>query len=67
MDGVGAVVVDLEAGRATVQGQGFSGEAARAAIDELGYVAVGGDRLAPSHAGRAAVRGRARGELVRIL
>jgi copper chaperone len=41
VDGVTAVVVDLEAGRVTVQGQGFSGEALRAAVDEAGYEVVG--------------------------
>ena len=39
--GVAAVVVDLEAGRVTVQGQGFSDEAVRAAVDEAGYEVVG--------------------------
>ena len=41
VDGVAAVVVDLEAGRVTVQGQGFSDEAVRAAVDEAGYEVVG--------------------------
>jgi copper chaperone CopZ len=41
VDGAAAVVVDLEAGRVTVQGQGFSDEAAGAAVDEAGYE-VGG-------------------------
>jgi copper chaperone CopZ len=30
------VVVDLEAGRVTVQGQGFSDDAVRAVVDEAG-------------------------------
>ena len=41
MDGVTVVVVDLEAGRVTVQGQGLSDEAVRAAVDEAGYEVVG--------------------------
>lgn len=41
VDGVTAVVVDLEAGRVTVQGQGLSDEAVRAAVDEAGYEVVG--------------------------
>ena len=41
VDGVAAVVVDLEAGRVTVHGQGFSDEAVRAAVDEAGYEVVG--------------------------
>jgi copper chaperone len=41
VDGVTAVVVDLEAGRVTVQGQGFSEEAVRAAVDKAGYEVVG--------------------------
>ena len=40
VDGVTAVVVDLEAGRVTVQGQGFSDEV-RAAVHEAGYEVVG--------------------------
>jgi copper chaperone len=40
VDGVTAVV-DLEAGRVAVQGQGFSDEAVRAAVDEAGYEVVG--------------------------
>jgi copper chaperone CopZ len=40
VDGVRAVVVDLEAGRVTVQGQSFPGEAVRAAVDGAGYEAV---------------------------
>ena len=40
VDGVTAVVVDLEAGRVTVQGQGFSDEAVRAAVDEAAYEVV---------------------------
>jgi copper chaperone len=41
VDGVTAVVVELEAGRVTVQGQGLSDEAVRAAVDEAGYEVVG--------------------------
>jgi copper chaperone len=41
VDGVTAVLVDLEAGRVTVQGQGLSDEAVRAAADEAGYEVVG--------------------------
>ena len=41
VDGVTAVVVDLEAGRVTVQVQGFSDEAVRAVVDEAGYGVVG--------------------------
>lgn len=41
VDGVTAVVVDLEAGRVTVQGQGFSDEAVRPAVDGAGYEVVG--------------------------
>jgi copper chaperone len=41
VDGVTAVVVDLEAGRVTVQGQGLSDEAVRAAVDKAGYEVVG--------------------------
>jgi copper chaperone len=41
VDGVTAVVVDLEAGRVTVQRQGLSDEAVRAAVDEAGYEVVG--------------------------
>ena len=41
MDGVTAVVVDLEAGRVAVHGQGFPDEAVRAAVDEAGYEVVG--------------------------
>jgi copper chaperone len=40
VDGVTAVV-GLEAGRVTVQGQGLSDEAVRAAVDEAGYEVVG--------------------------
>jgi copper chaperone CopZ len=40
VDGVTAVVVDLEAGRVAVQGQGLSDEAVRAAVDEAGYEVV---------------------------
>jgi copper chaperone len=40
VDGVTAVVVDLEAGRVSVQGQGLSDEAVRAAVDEAGYEVV---------------------------
>ena len=41
VDGVTMVVVDLEAGRVTVQGQAFSDEAVRAAVGEAGYEVVG--------------------------
>jgi copper chaperone CopZ len=41
MDGVTAVVVDLEAGRLAVQGQGFSDGAVRAQVEEAGYEVVG--------------------------
>jgi copper chaperone len=41
VDGVTAVVVDFQAGRVTVQGQGFSDEVVRAAVDEAGYEVVG--------------------------
>jgi copper chaperone len=41
VDGVRVVVVDLEAGRVTLQRQGLSVEAVRAAVDEAGYE-VGG-------------------------
>jgi copper chaperone len=41
VDGITAVVVDLEAGRVTVQRQGLSDEAVRAAVDEAGYEVVG--------------------------
>jgi copper chaperone len=41
VDDVTAVVVDFEAGRVTVQGQGFSDEAVRAAVDKAGYEVVG--------------------------
>jgi copper chaperone len=37
VDGVTAVVVDLEASRVTVQGRGCSDEAVRAAVDKAGY------------------------------
>ena len=40
VEGVTAVVVDVEAARVTVQGQGFSDEAVRAAVDEAGYEVV---------------------------
>jgi copper ion binding protein len=35
--GVSAVSVDLEAGRVTVDGEGFTDEQIRAAVDEAGY------------------------------
>jgi copper chaperone len=38
--GVTGVVVDLETGRVTVQGDGYSDEAVRAAVDEAGYEVV---------------------------
>jgi copper chaperone CopZ len=41
VDGVTALVVDPEAGRATVQGRGFSDEAVRAAVDRAGDEVVG--------------------------
>jgi copper chaperone len=41
VDGVTAVVVDLEAGRVTVRGRGFSDDAVGAAIDKAGYEVVG--------------------------
>jgi copper chaperone len=41
VDGVTAVVVDLEAGRVTVQGHSCSDEAVRAAVDKAGYEVVG--------------------------
>jgi copper chaperone len=41
VEGVTAVVVDLEAGRVMVQGQGFSGEAVRAAVERAGKEVVG--------------------------
>jgi hypothetical protein len=40
VEGVTAVVADVEAARVTVQGQGFSDEAVRAAVDEAGYEVV---------------------------
>jgi copper chaperone len=41
VDGVTAVVVDLEAGRVTVRGRGVSDDAVRAAIDKAGCEVVG--------------------------
>jgi copper chaperone len=41
VDGFAALVVDLDAGRVTVQGQGSSDEAVRAAVDAAGYEVVG--------------------------
>ena len=41
VDGVTAVVVDLEAGRVMVRGRGCSDEAVRAAVDKAGYEVVG--------------------------
>lgn len=35
--GVQAVSIDLEAGRVTVDGEGFTDEQIRAAVDEAGY------------------------------
>jgi copper chaperone CopZ len=40
VDGVTAVVVDLEAGRVTVQGRGFSDTAVRTTVDKAGYEVV---------------------------
>jgi copper chaperone CopZ len=40
VEGGRAVVVDLEASRVTVQGQGLADEAVRAAVDEPGYKVV---------------------------
>jgi copper chaperone len=39
--GVTGVDVDLDAGRVTVRGEGFSDDAIRVAVDEAGYEVVG--------------------------
>jgi copper chaperone len=41
VDGIAALVVDLEAGRVTVRGRGFSDEAVRVAVGKAGYEVVG--------------------------
>ncbi len=38
LSGVQAVAVDLETGRVTVSGDGYTDEQVRAAVDEAGYV-----------------------------
>lgn len=40
VEGVSAVEVDLESGRMSVAGDGFSDDAVRAAVDEAGYEVV---------------------------
>ena len=40
VEGVSAVEVDLESGRLSVDGDGFSDDAVRAAVDEAGYQVV---------------------------
>ena len=40
VEGVRAVDVDLESGRVSVAGEGFSDEAVRAAVGEAGYEVV---------------------------